>query len=557
MKRQIYSSIFLTSVVSTLLMSVLIFFVMYGQFYNEVKKSVKKEAAVIKTGYTLSGAPFLEELKGETYRITLIKADGTVLYDSVADAASMENHIDRPEVRKALESGTGEADRASETIDKWTYYHAERLSDGNVIRVASTTDSVYSSVWSCLPYSVLGIALIAVLSAVTADKRTKRIIRPINELNLDRPFQNEVYEELTPLLSRIEKQYREIKLKADELQGKQDEFSAITGSMSEGLILVNSGGLIISMNQSAARLYGADRNYTGLDLLAVDRSARLRQIMDDALHGKTSDAVREISGRQYQYLANPVLSAGRVQGAVLLIIDITERQRAEQLRREFTANVSHELKTPLQSIIGSAELLKSGLVKSEDAPRFTERIYNEARHLVNMVDDIIRLSQLDELKGELPKEDIDLTALAGEVAGRLSDIARERGVSIAVRGTSVHVQSVHRLLWEIVYNLCDNAVKYNRTGGAVDITVSDREGSVELTVSDTGIGIPREDQSRVFERFYRVDKSHSRDTGGTGLGLSIVKHAAQYLGLTIRLKSVLGEGTEISVLFPCNDFPHK
>lgn len=549
MKRQIYRSIFLTSVASTLLLSVLIFFVMYGQFYSEMKKAVETQASVIKTGYMMSGIPFLEELEGE-YRITLIDAAGTVLFDSFADATSMENHAGRPEVMAAMETGTGEADRASETIGKWTYYHAARLPDGNIIRVASTTDSVYAFVWACLPYTALGIAAIAVLSTIAANRRTKSIIRPINNLNLDKPLQNDVYEELSPLLTRIEKQSREIKLKVDELRSRQDEFTAITGSMSEGLILINSDGMIIHMNKSAARLYGIDCDCTGLDLLAVDRSVSLQQVMDAAQHGKTADVVREISGRQYQYLANPVISADKVQGAVLLILDITERQQAEQLRREFTANVSHELKTPLQSIMGSAELLKSGLVRPEDVPRFTKRIYKEARHLIGMVDDIIRLSELDELKGPVPSEDIDLTRLAREAADSLTEIARERGISITVHGEPVHVRSVRRLLWEIVYNLCDNAVKYNQPGGNVNITVSEREGIVEMTVADTGIGIPKEDQSRVFERFYRVDKSHSRDTGGTGLGLSIVKHAAQHLGLTVGLESSPGKGTTVSIRFP-------
>jgi two-component system phosphate regulon sensor histidine kinase PhoR len=551
MKRQIFKSIFLTALVSTLLMSFLIFIVMYGQFNDEVKKAVRAEAGVIKAGYGVTGAAFLKALPADgAYRVTLIDPGGAVLYDSDGLEGAMDNHADRPEVIDARRTGAGEAVRASATIGEQTYYYAVLLADGTVLRVASTTDNVLAAVLACLPYTGLGIIGIALLSAAAAVRRTRRIIRPVNNIDLDAPLSNDVYEELAPLLTRIERQHREINEKAAALSKKQDEFTAITGSMSEGMVLLGADGKILSMNESAQRLYGLDKSVVGLDFLEIDRSVSLQKIIGTALEGGRGEALKDISGRTYQYLASPMLSSGRVSGVILLIIDETERLRAEQQRREFTANVSHELKTPLQSIMGSAELIANGLVRPEDTRRFMERIYQEARRLVEMVDDIIRLSQLDEMKGEMPWEAVDLTALVREVAEQLSDAARSREVAIQVRGGPARVQGVYRLVWEIVYNLCDNAVKYNRKGGRVDITVKADLAGVELTVADTGIGIPREDQGRVFERFYRVDKSHSRDTGGTGLGLSIVKHAAQHLGAAVSLSSEENKGTVISVRFP-------
>lgn len=549
MRKQVFASIFLTTLFSTLLMSVLIFTVMYGQFYNEVKQSVQKEASVIKSGYTLLGDKFLDTLQGDVYRVTIIAQDGTVLYDNLRNPAAMENHSDRPEIIQALQFGTGEDNRTSETIGAQTFYHAEKLPDGSILRVASTTDSVFASIAACLPVTIICIAAIAILSGFIAKRRTKSIIYPINRLDLDTPLQNDVYDELSPLLTRIEKQHREIKEKALQLQKKQDEFTAITDSMSEGLILLNARGAVLSINLSAAHLYGLQSNCIGLDFMEIDRSLKLQELIRLALEGKRSETVQELSGRTYQFMTNPVLSSAKVTGVVLLIFDITERLQAEQLRREFTANVSHELKTPLQSIIGSSELIKTGLVKPEDMQRFAERIYNEARHLVDMIEDIIRLSQLDELKGELPKEKIELLSLAKDVAERLTALAQDRGIELSVHGDDAVIYGVHRLVWEIVYNLCDNAVKYNRRGGKVEITVKNDTGGTTLRVADTGIGIPAEDKSRVFERFYRVDKSHSRETGGTGLGLSIVKHAAQYLGATLTLDSKLNSGTVITVRF--------
>lgn len=550
MRKQIFGSILLTALISTLLVSCLIFGVMYGQFYNEMKHTVEKETNFITEGYILSGEDYLIKLQDKSCRVTLIAPDGTVLFDNFADPATMENHLNRPEVQQALTTGVGEAARMSATIGHQTFYHAVRLDNGSVLRVANTADSVYASILSLVPITILAIVLIAVLSAIVAGWRTKHIIKPINLINLDDPLQNDVYGELSPLLTRIEKQHRKIHTQMEELQKKQDEFSAITGNMSEGLILLNKSGTVISINKSAARLYGIDKDYVGKDILTVDRSLPVQELIKEASSGKHAEATVDISGRSYHFVANPVLSSGQVGGTILLAFDITERSHTEKLRREFTANVSHELKTPLQSIMGSAELIKNGLVRDEDLPRFVDRIYSEACHLVELINDIIQLSQIDEMSHDLPKEDVDLKALCEDVAERLEDLARERGVSIDVQGEKAVVHGAQKLLYEIIYNLTDNAIKYNRPDGLVHLSVSTDDAGVTLSVSDTGIGIPKEDQSRIFERFYRVDKSHSRDTGGTGLGLSIVKHAALYHNAVIDLQSKLGQGTTIKIRFP-------
>lgn len=550
MKRQIFGSILITAVISTLLMSCLIFIVMYGQFYGDMKHTVKKEANLVTAGYALSGEDYLSELRDPSCRVTLIAADGTVLFDTLGDPSTMENHLDRAEVREAFKTGTGEATRMSETIGQQTFYHAIRLGDGSVLRVASSTDIVYATIMACIPYTLLAVIAIAALSAAVAGWRTKRIIKPINQINLDDPLQNDVYAELSPLLTRIEKQHRKISAQMEELQKKQDEFSAITSNMSEGLILLNKNGTILSINKSAARLYGLGRDYIGKDILAVDRSLPVCDIIREASKGKHAETSVDVSGRTYHFVANPVLSSGQIGGTILLAFDITERSHTEQLRREFTANVSHELKTPLQSIMGSAELIKNSLVRDEDLPRFVGRIYDEACHLVELVDDIIRLSQIDEMRPDMMREDVELKALSIDAADRLKEPAAGRGVTISVTGTEATIYGVRQLLYEIIYNLIDNAVKYNRPGGQVSVAVTAADTDITLTVADTGIGIPKEDQSRIFERFYRVDKSHSRDTGGTGLGLSIVKHAALYHNAEIELQSKLGAGTTITVKFP-------
>ncbi len=400
-----------------------------------------------------------------------------------------------------------------------------------------------------LPPFCAMLIVAAVLAIILAGRMSKRIVGPLNDIDLDCPLENEVYEELSPLLTRIERQHRQISEQLDELRRRQDEFATVTGSMSEGLILLNDKGFILSIYPAAMRLFGTNAGCAGCDMLAVNRSLEMQRLLSDALAGKRSEEALSLGGGEFQVNASPVLSKGEVRGVCILTFDVTEKQRAEQQRREFSANVSHELKTPLQSIMGSAELIENGLVQPADLGRFAGRIRQESARLVMLIDDIIRLSRLDEGE-ELPKEDIGLKAVADEVVCALSEEAAKKNVSLTVGGEDLHIMGVRRLVYEIVYNLCENAVKYNVDGGSVRVGVSQGDNETILAVSDTGIGIPPEAQGRVFERFYRVDKSHSKETGGTGLGLSIVKHAAVSCGARIELQSKVGEGTTIKICFP-------
>ncbi|MDR1630979.1 MAG: two-component sensor histidine kinase [Oscillospiraceae bacterium] len=399
-------------------------------------------------------------------------------------------------------------------------------------------------------WPVAAMLLCAVLlSFLLARHLSRRIMEPLNRLDLDKPLENDAYEELSPLLTHIEHQHRQIDTQLAELRRKQGEFAAVTGSMGEGLVLLNDRGVILSINSAAAKLLGTTESCVGSDILTVVRSLAMQKLIAKAQNGGRSEKVMELPAGTYQITAGPVISDGAVAGVCILTFDITERALAEQLRREFSANVSHELKTPLHSIMGLAELMDNGLVKQEDVPRFISKIYSEASRLVTLLDDIIRLSRMDE-GGDLPREQVDLFTLVNETAESLAQKAASKKVTLAVQGTSAVVNGVRRLLWEIVYNLCDNAIKYNVDGGRVDVLVEKQGGETLLRVRDTGIGIPPEAHSRVFERFYCVDKSHSKQTGGTGLGLSIVKHAAQYHGAKITLESEVGKGTSIAVRFP-------
>jgi len=556
MRRKIFRTIFTSLLLATLLTASLVFGILYMQFYSEMKSEVKREAAYINAGYSISGEDFLKNIEdassysNELSRITLIAPEGTVLFDNYALADEMENHADRPEIQKAILYGSGEATRLSDTIGQQTFYHALRLPDGSVLRVARTTASVFASAASCIPYLIAMVILIAVLSMFIAKRRTRGIIDPINNLDLDDPLSNEVYEELAPLLSRIAKQRRDLEENLREISRRQEEFETITGNLSEGLILLNGKGSILSVNPAAARLFDIDPDKsTGRDILTVCRSLQMQKLLHDAILGKRSETSISIGGGQYQMIASPVESHGLITGVVLLTLDVTEKFAAEKLRREFTANVSHELKTPLQSISGYAEIIQNGLVKPEDIPRFIGQIYSESQRLISLVEDIIRLSRLDE-GGEMQREESDLFDLANKTVSYLSPSAKEASVTLETHGESVVISGVPQLLGEIIYNLCENAIKYNRPGGRVDVSVESRNSEAVLTVRDTGIGITKEHQSRIFERFYRVDKSHSKETGGTGLGLSIVKHAALIHGAKIEVDSTPGIGTTMTVRFP-------
>ncbi len=548
MTSKIFRSIFAVALAVLLAALVIIMGVLYGYYGGVQKKQLAGQTAMAARGVELEGMEYLKNLDSDC-RLTWISPQGAVLYDSTTDAEGMENHLGREEVDEALATGVGESERYSTTLAEKTLYYARRLEDGSVLRVSVEQYTVLTLTLGLLQPFLVVMVLAVILSYFLARRLSRRIVEPLNKLDLEQPLENEAYEELAPLLSRIEHQHAQINRHLNELRRKRDEFSAVTGSMSEGLILLNERGVILSINPAAAGLFGIGADCVGRDVLTVDRSLPMQRLIASALAGRHDEAVETRDGRHYQIDASPVLSEGKVSGVVILTFDATERYLAEQQRREFSANVSHELKTPLQSIMGSAELLENGLVKPADIPRFVGHIRSEAARMVTLIDDIIRLSQLDE--GEaVPTEPVDLLALTQEAVRSLRDAAEKRRVTFHVQGAQAQVEGVRRMLYEIVYNLCDNAVKYNVEGGSVDVAVEDGPGQAVLTVSDTGIGIPPEHQARVFERFYRVDKSHSRETGGTGLGLSIVKHAAQYHGAALELQSAPGEGTRITVRFP-------
>ena len=518
--------------------------VLYNHFTDVQVQQLKDELSLAVTGTEQYGNAFLENVEADRFRVTWIDKDGTVLFDTQADQSAMENHADREEIREALETGSGSAVRNSSTMTEQTYYEARRLYDGTVLRISANQASAWVLMIDLL-WPIVLIAVLAIgLSALLARRMAKIIVGPLNKLDLERPLSNDTYEELSPLLRRINQQHLQIDAQMRKLRRKTDEFIQITSHMQEGLVVLDKETNIRSINSAALRIFRAGETCVGAGFFQVNRSNDLRQALNDALDRGHGSTIREFDGRIYRFDMSSIRSDGRLLGAVILAVDVTEAQNAEKLRREFSANVSHELKTPLQGIIGSAELLESGMVRQEDTPRFVGHIRREASRLVNLIEDIIRLSQLDE-GVSMPTETVDMLQLAEEVKSILSSSAEERNVSISVSGAGFSVTGVRRLLQEVVYNLCDNAIKYNVPGGRVEIHAENDR----LTVRDTGIGIPMEHQDRIFERFYRVDKSHSKATGGTGLGLSIVKHAAAYHNAKITLDSIPGKGTTITIQF--------
>jgi len=532
----------------------LTFVVMYRQIFDIMQREIEKEASYIAASLETAQDPrlFLQNVSTKAHRITLIADDGTVLFDSAERAENMENHRNRPEVSAALKNGIGKSVRLSRTLGKQTFYCAVLLKNGMVLRVANVMDSVYSAILSFVPYILFIIAVTLALALLIANRETKKIVEPINALNLQNPMSNDVYDELSPLLIRIAQQNKQIENQMHTLKEKHEEFNAITENMSEGLILLNEKADILSVNKSAIRIFGGhdSSNYLHRNILTLSRNLTLRAAVKKAIEGDHCEEILEMGNRHYQLTTNPVWVNGRVKGAVVLILDITEKRAAEQIRREFSANVSHELKTPLTSILGYAEIIKNGMVKIEDIPRFAERIYNEANHLIALIDDIIKLSRLDEDNIDIPRKRVNLLELSKRVCARLEPQAREKSVIVSVSGQNGFVFGVEEILEQMIYNLCDNAIKYNKENGRVDVNISPSAKEVVLTVSDTGIGIPKEHQSRVFERFYRVDKSRSNRTSGTGLGLSIVKHGAMHHNARIELESQPGHGTTIRIIFP-------
>ena len=549
MTKRIFRATLLVGVAVLIASLTLVMGALYSYFGRVQESQLRDELSLAAVGVEQNGMDYLRKLESDQYRITWLRADGAVLYDTRADAESMENHAQRQEVQQALATGEGESSRYSATLLQKTVYYAKRLPDGTVLRLSAIRVTTGVLVLNMLQPILLVLAVALILSGVLASRLARRITEPMNRLDLEHPLENDTYEELAPLLRRMEHQRRQIDRQMDELRRRSEEFEQITGSMSEGLVLLDEAGVILSINPAARRLLDAAENCVGQDLLTVDRDVALSDALRQAAEQGHSEFRGQRNGREYQFDVTRIQSEGRTAGTVLLVFDVTERAFAERNRREFTANVSHELKTPLQGIIGSAELLENGLVKQEDVPRFIGHIRSEAQRLVTLIGDIIRLSQLDE--GEpMPAEPVELLALAREAAESLQSAAAARNVTITVEGEPVELTGGRRLLYEIVFNLCDNAIKYNTDGGRVQVTVTKENETAAVTVRDTGIGIPPDQQDRVFERFYRVDKSHSKASGGTGLGLSIVKHAVQYHHGAIHLQSEVGKGTEIRVTFP-------
>lgn len=549
MTKRIFRATLLVGVAVLIASLALVMGVLYSYFGRVQESQLRDELSLAAVGVEKNGTDYLRALQSHQYRITWVRADGTVVYDTQADAETMENHAQRQEIQQALAAGEGESSRYSSTLLQKTVYYAQRLPDGTVLRLSAVRVTAGVLVLNMLQPILLVLAAALILSGVLAGRLARRITEPLNRLDLEHPLENDTYEELAPLLRRMEHQRRQIDRQMGELRQRSEEFDQITGSMNEGLVLLDETGAILSINPAARRLLDADGDCVGQDFLTVDRDVTMSDALRQAAEQGHSEFRGERNGREYQFDVTRIQTEGRTAGTVLLVFDVTERAFAERNRREFTANVSHELKTPLQGIIGSAELLENGMVKQEDVPRFVGHIRAEAQRLVTLIGDIIRLSQLDE--GEpMPTEPVELLAVAREVAENLRSAAETRNVTVEVTGTPATVSGVRRLLYEIVLNLCDNAIKYNTEGGRVEVEVAQDGGTAAVTVRDTGIGIPPEHQSRVFERFYRVDKSHSKASGGTGLGLSIVKHAVQYHHGVIQLKSEVGKGTEIRVTFP-------
>lgn len=558
MKRKIYWNICVAALFSMVLSVLTAAWLLCCDMQIQMRQAVATELRYLKSAMEVSEGNLPDRLAGygdgnDGNRITWVDTDGSVLYDSYADSESLQNHSDRPEIREALENGSGQSVRISDTLAEQTYYCAARLEDGTVIRVASTTRSALAAMVNTIPLMGLLAAVIFGATMVLAELQTRRIVEPINQIDLDNPQYEQVYDELSPLVRRLVKQKETIRRQMDTLREKQEEFTAITENMREGFIIVDSRADVISYNGSALRILGAETAADGggnVNVFSFNRSGSFRQAVDQALSGERGERNLELNGRFYQIIANPVEEAGKQNGAVVVILDVTEQQGREELRREFTANVSHELKTPLTSISGYAEIMKNGLVQPADMTRFSEKIYQEAQRLITLVGDIIKLSRLDEGDVGLSRSTVDLREIVSDVLSRLRDSAGKHQIDLVIKGGHAIVQGTPQILDEMIFNLCDNAVKYNKPGGWVMVTVASENGSPTLTVEDNGIGIAKNDQERIFERFYRVDKSHSKQIGGTGLGLSIVKHGAIYHKAKVEMESALGKGTRIRLVFP-------
>lgn len=550
MKNKIFRALVALAAMAVLVASGLITFLVSQDYFNETKKELAQEARYISMGLESGGNDFLNKIaaeNGSNVRITLIDKDGIVLFDNQAEAKTLENHAMRQEIMEAVTVGAGEAERFSDTLDKTTYYYAVRLDDGKILRLARTIDSIYKSVLQMLPIMGGIVIVVAFLASIVARRVTFNLIKPLDQVNLDEPLDNETYDELAPFLTRIAKQKRQLSKNLKKLRGKQEELTIITNNMNEGLVLLNGQQNVLFINESAAKIFGfSAKEVIGRNILTVDRAQEVQDLLQKVSQAGKGEGLYEKDGHFYQLSGSSVNG----NGSVILIYDVTEKMTAEKLRREFSANVSHELKTPLQSILGYAEIMKNGLVKDEDKQRFLERIHAEAGNMIELIQNIMELSRLDENKTLDEFEDVDLLKLAQSVTLRLKHKAQTKGVTLNVSGSSACVCGVQSILSEVLYNLVDNSIKYNKDNGKVDVKVQDGSEEVTVSVSDTGIGIGAADRERVFERFYRADKSHSKEIGGTGLGLSIVKHGVLFHKGRVELESEPGVGTTITFVLP-------
>ena len=549
MTKRIFRSIFTVAAVILLASFVLITGVLYEYFSNKQVDQLNMQTHLAAQGLEAAGEDYLSDMDISGCRLTWIAADGTVLYDSQAEQSGMENHADREEVRQALKTGHGESMRYSTTLMERQIYSADRLSDGTVVRISDTQYTPLTLILGMIQ-PVIIIALIALLmSLLLASRMAKRIVKPLNEMSLDNAEKIETYPELAPLTDKLKSQQNQLREQEKELRRRRDEFDAATGSMTEGLVLLNEQGSVLSINKAATKALDIGRYCIGKDIRALSEEPRLRETVEKALGGEHGEAHITLGGVSYRLYASPVTSGDRVAGAALLMLDTTEKEKAEQLRREFSANVSHELKSPLHTISGCAELLANGIVKPEDVPYFLSQIQSESKRMIALIEDIIKLSHLDEGAEDMQREDVDLLSVARREAGNLSQAAEDAGVTLTVSGESAVINGIPQLLAAIVHNLCENAIKYNHPGGFARVNVRREGKKTLLTVEDDGIGIPPEEQQRIFERFYRVDKSHSKEVGGTGLGLSIVKHAAALHNARISVVSAPDRGTTITLAF--------
>ena len=524
--------------------------ILYHYFQGQLMSELKKEAVYISRGVESAGTDYLQQLNDEDSRITYVDESGKVIYDNEANVESMDNHGHRKEIREAEINGEGADERMSSTLSEKTMYYAVRLENGNVLRVSSNQASVWMLLLQLLPPFVAVLILMLLLSGVFASRLSGKVVEPLNGLDLEHPDENDAYDEVQPLLSKIGRQNRQIRLQLEAARRQQKEFSIITENMQEGLLVIDRYTMVLSVNSSVGKLLKVKEIKAGESVYLLNRSEEFRGVVGQVLEGKHENKILRLDGSEIQVIANPVTRENKTEGAVILLVDVTEKVEREQLRREFSANVSHELKTPLTSISGFAEIMQDGFVKDEDVKVFAGRIYKEAQRLIRLVGDVIRISRLDE--GGLPYqwEKLDLYSLTHDIFSTLHEAAEKQEVHMYMEGGSTVLDTVPTIMEEVLYNVCDNAVKYNRRGGEVFVRLKDGEDAVRVNVRDTGIGIPKEDQERIFERFYRVDKSHSREIGGTGLGLSIVKHGVKTLNGRLWLNSEPGQGTEIIMEFP-------